>query len=212
MNFFKKYWPYAVAIIALALIAYSFSPQVLEGKVVNQSDIASWRGMANEIITYNQANPDKEPALWTNSMFGGMPATSVSVVFKGDYTDYLYNLLFVGQRPPSYLIISLIGAFLMFLAFGANIYVAFIGAIAVSFCSYNFQLIQVGHNSKMVAIAFMPWVIAALVYAYRKKALLGSLLFALVLSFQIKANHPQITYYLAMIVAGYVIAQLYISF
>lgn len=212
MNFFKKYWPYAVAIIALAVIAYSFSPQVLEGKVVNQSDIASWRGMANEIITYNQANPDKEPALWTNSMFGGMPATSVSVVFKGDYTDYLYNLLFVGQRPPSYLLISLIGAFLMFLAFGANIYVAFIGAIAVSFCSYNFQIIQVGHNSKMVAIAFMPWVIAALVYAYRKKALLGSLLFALVLSFQIKANHPQITYYLAMIVLGYAIAQLYTAF
>ncbi len=212
MNLFKKYWPYAVAIIALMVIAYSFSPQVLEGKVVNQSDIASWRGMANEIITYNEANPDKEPALWTNSMFSGMPATSVSVVFKGDYTDYLYNLLFVGQRPPSYLIISLIGAFLMFLAFGTNIYVAFIGAIAVSFCSYNFQIIQVGHNSKMVAIAFMPWVIAALVYAYRKKALLGSLLFALVLSFQIKANHPQITYYLAMIVLGYVIAQFYTAF
>jgi len=73
------------------------------------------------------------------------------------------------------------------------------------------QLIQVGHNSKMVAIAFMPWVLAAVVYAYRKKALLGALLFAFALSFQIKANHPQITYYLAIIIAGYAIALLYTS-
>ena len=70
------------------------------------------------------------------------------------------------------------------------------------------QIIQVGHNTKMVAIAFMPWVLAALVYAYRRKAFLGAVLFALALSFQIKANHPQITYYLAFIVFGYAIAEL----
>ena len=37
----------------------------------------------------------------------------------------------------------------------------------MAFCSYNFQIIQVGHNTKMQAIAFMPWVLAALVYTYR---------------------------------------------
>jgi len=206
MKNLKQYLPYVIAIVAFAALAYLFTPQVFSGKVVNQSDIASWRGMANEIIQYNEANPDKDPALWTNSMFSGMPATSISVKFKGDFTDYIYNLLFVGVRPPSYLLLSLAGAFLMFLAFGVNIWVSFIGAIAVTFCAYNPQIIQVGHNSKMVAIAFMPWVIAAVTYAYRKKALFGSLLFAFALSFQIKANHPQITYYLAMIILAYVIA------
>jgi hypothetical protein len=211
MNKYKQYLPHTIAILAFALMAYLFTPQVFQGKVVNQSDIASWRGMANEIIQYNEANPDKDPTLWTNSMFSGMPATTISVKYKGDYTDYLYNLLFVGTRPPSYLLISLIGSFLLFLAFGVNVYLSFIGAIAITFCSYNPQIIQVGHNSKMVAIAFMPWVLAAVVYAYRKKPLMGALLFAFALSFQIKANHPQITYYLAMIIVGYGLTELYLA-
>ncbi|MFA5848661.1 MAG: YfhO family protein [Bacteroidales bacterium] len=211
MNSYKQYLPHALAIMAFAILAYMFTPQVFQGKVVNQSDIASWRGMANEIIQYNEANPDKDPTLWTNSMFSGMPATSISVKYEGDYTDNLYNLLFVGQRPPSYLLISLIGSFLLFLAFGVNIYLSVVGALAITFCAYNPQIIQVGHNSKMVAIAFMPWVLAAVVYAYKKKPLLGALLFALALSFQIKANHPQITYYLAIIILGYGFALLYSS-
>ena len=207
----KKFLPYIIAILSFIVIAYMFTPQVFSGKVVNQSDIASWRGMANEIITYNEANPDKDPALWTNSMFSGMPATTISVVYDGDFTDYLYKALFVGQRPPSYLLISLIGSFLLFLAFGVNVWLSMAGAIAITFCSYNMQLIQLGHNSKMVAIAFMPWVLAAVVYAYRKKALHGALLFAFALSFQIKANHPQITYYLAIIIIGYGLALLVVS-
>ncbi|MBR4882981.1 MAG: hypothetical protein IKU18_03795, partial [Bacteroidales bacterium] len=174
---------------------------------MNQSDISSWEGMANEIVTFNKANHG-ERTLWTNSMFGGMPATSISVIYEGDFTQWLYDLFFTGARPASYLLISLVGGFLLMLAFGCNVYLAFLGAIAISFCSYNMQIIQVGHNSKMVAIAFMPWVLGAVVYAYRKCAFWGAVLFAFALSFQIKANHPQITYYLAIIILGYGIWQL----
>ena len=203
----KKVLPYAVIVAGFVVIAYAYAPQVLQGKVVNQSDISSWKGMSHEILEWNEEHPD-DPALWTGSMFGGMPATQISVDYRGDATDPFYNLLFWGQRPPSYLIISLLGGFLLFLAFGVNPWLSAVGAIAVTFCSYNMQIIQVGHNTKMVAIAFMPWVLAALVYAYRRKALLGAVFFALALSFQIKANHPQITYYLAFIVFGYAIAEL----
>ncbi len=211
MEALKKYWPYVVIIALFYVVAYLFTPQVLSNKVVNQSDIAAWRGMANEIIEYNEANPGKDPTLWTNSMFGGMPATAISVIYQGDYTDYFYKLIhkLSGTRPPSYLLISLVGAFLLFLAFGVNVWLSAIGAFAITFCSYNMQIIQVGHNSKMVAIAFMPWVLAAITYAYRKNCILGSVLFAFALSFQIKANHPQITYYLAMIVVAFAIAELY---
>ena len=203
----KTALPYVIIVAGFVVIAYAYAPQVLQGKVVNQSDISSWKGMSHEIIEWNEAHPD-DPALWTGSMFGGMPATQISVQYKGDATTPLYDLLFWGQRPPSYLIISLLGGFLLFLAFGANPWLSAVGAIAVTFCSYNMQIMQVGHNTKMVAIAFMPWVLAALVYAYRRKALLGAVFFALALSFQIKANHPQITYYLAFIVFGYAIAEL----
>lgn len=203
----RKALPYVLIVVGFVVIAYAYAPQVLQGKVVNQADISSWKGMSHEIVEWNEGHPD-DPALWTGSMFGGMPATQISVPYKGDATTPLYDLLFWGERPPSYLIISLLGGFLLFLAFGVNPWLSTIGAIAVTFCSYNMQIIQVGHNTKMVAIAFMPWVLAALVYAYRRKALLGAVFFALALSFQIKANHPQITYYLAFIVFGYAIAEL----
>ncbi|MCL1973858.1 MAG: hypothetical protein FWG54_03470, partial [Bacteroidetes bacterium] len=161
MKNLKKWIPYICALLLFVALAYAYTPDVLKGKMVNQSDVASWQGMSKEIVSYNQAHPDEDPTLWTNSMFAGMPAFTISVIYKGDITKYLYYLLFWGKRPPSYLIISLIGGFLLFLAFGVNPWLSIVGAIAITFCSYNFQIIQVGHNTKMLAIAFMPWVLAA---------------------------------------------------
>lgn len=204
---FKKILPYAGIILAFLCISYAYTPQVLKGKVVNQSDISSWQGMAHEILEHNEQNPN-DKALWTNSMFGGMPATSISVIYDGDYTQPIYKALFWGERPASYFFLCMVGGFLLMLSFGCNVWLAALGGIAMAFCSYNMQIMQVGHNSKMVAIAFMPWVLAAVVFAYRKCAFWGGVLFAFALSFEIKANHPQITYYLAMIIFGYAIWQL----
>ena len=218
----KKYWKnIVIALGAVALflaLSYGFVPQVLDGKIVNQSDISGFVGMSHEMSEWNAAHPDN-PTYWTDSMFGGMPTTAISTQNKGDYTEWLYKLLMVGKRPATYLFIALLGAFLLFLALGVNWTVAIGGAIAVAFCSYNFQIIQVGHNTKMQAIAFMPWVLAALVYTYRSchserseesfwKTLLGATLFGLALSLQIKANHQQITYYLAIMVLLYALVEL----
>ena len=196
-------------VVALFLaLSYGFVPQVLDGKIVNQSDISGYVGMSHEMNEWNKAHPDN-PTYWTDSMFGGMPTTTISTQNSGDYTQWIYDTLLTGKRPATYLFIALLGAFLLFLAMGVSIPVAVGGAIAVAFCSYNFQIIQVGHNTKMQAIAFMPWVLAALVYTYRsKKPLIGSVLFGLALSMQIKANHQQITYYLAIMVLLYGISEL----
>lgn len=207
MKRFAKIYPYLIVLFGFILISYGYNPELLKGKIVNQSDISSWEGMAHEIIEHNEAHPD-DKTLWTNSMFGGMPATSISAEHPGDFTEPVYDFLFIGARPASYFLISLVGGLLLFLAFGVNIWLAAIGAIAITFCSYNMQIIQVGHNAKMAAIAFMPWVLGAFVYAYRRNALWGAILFGFALSFQIKTNHPQITYYLAFIVLGYAIAEL----
>lgn len=222
----KKVLVYAGIILLFAVIAYGFVPQVFEGKVVNQSDIASWRGMANEAIQHNDAHPEDRTA-WTNSMFGGMPTTAMIDQFEGDWTKKMYYYLLKGVHPANYLFVTLIGAFLLMLAMGVNGIVAVAGAIAVAFCSYNMQIIQVGHNTKMQAIAYFPWVLAGVIFTYKAalkavsetkgkgtwkkwlpKTVLGSVLFAFALSFQIKANHVQITYYLAIVIFVYAIALL----
>ena len=210
---------YAGIILLLAGIAYGFVPQVLEGKIVNQSDISGWQGMAQEAVAHNKANPD-DPTAWTGSMFGGMPTTAFAYVFEGDWTKPLYDLLMSGKRPGSYFFITLLGAFLLMLSMGIGKTLAVAGAIAVAFCAYNAQIIQVGHNTKMQAIAFFPWVLAGVIFTYKAalgkgglkawlpKTALGAVLFALALSMQIKANHVQITYYLAIVIFVYAIALL----
>ena len=196
------------AVLFFLVLSYAFVPQVLDGKIVNQSDISGYMGMSHEMSEWNAAHPD-DPTYWTDSMFGGMPTTAISTQNGGDATQGIYNLLLTGKRPATYLFIALLGAFLLMLSLGISWPLAIGGAIAVAFCSYNFQIIQVGHNTKMQAIAFFPWVLAALVYTYRSiesksrwlaKVLLGAVLFSLALSLQIKANHQQITYYLAILV------------
>ena len=219
----KKIGIYAGILLLFIALAYSYTPQVLDGKIVNQSDIASWKGMANEAMTYNAANPDDQTA-WTNSMFGGMPTTATIDSFDGDWTDKIYDFLLTGRRPASYLLLALIGGFLLMLSLGTSKVIAVAGAIAISFCSYNMQIIQVGHNTKMQAIAYFPWVLAGVIFTYRAalksfaeakgmknwlpQTVLGSTLFAFALSMQIKANHLQITYYLAIVIFIYAIGLL----
>ena len=241
----KKILLYAGIIVGLLVLAYAYVPQVLSGKIVNQSDISGWQGMSHEMMEWNAAHPD-DPTAWTESMFGGMPTATIHASTQGDWTQKIYDFLLVGRRPATYLFLSLLGAWLLMLALGIHPLVAVGGAIAVTFCSYNLQIIQVGHNTKMQALAFLPWVLAALIFTYQRAlagcgcapakpfsragsgvseaqpdseagaaaapaarwlpgTILGAALFGLALSFQVKANHPQITYYLAILILIYVV-------
>ena len=211
----KKILPYALVVLFFLVAAYGFVPQVLEGKMVNQSDISGYVGMSHEMNEWNKAHPD-DPTSWTDSMFGGMPTTTISAPRKGDWTQAIYDLLLTGKRPATYLFIALLGGFLLLLSLGVDTLLAAGGAVAIAFCSYNFQIIQVGHNTKMQAIAFLPWALAAFVFTYRRAfkegknwkdwlpgTVLGAVLFAFAVSFQVKANHQQITYYLALMLVIY---------
>ncbi len=251
----KKIGIYAGIVLLFLVLAYGFVPEVLSGKIVNQSDITGYKSMSQEAVTWNSAHPD-DRTHWTDSMFGGMPTTSFMPSSDGDWTQPLYNLLLKGKRPANWLFISLLGAFLLMLSLGVDKVLAIGGAVAVTYCSYNFQIIQVGHNTKMQAIAFLPWALAAVIFTYRAalrpwldsalrqarkpkktvarqdplspeaakktaagpaeastlsngwkswlpKTLLGAVLFGFALSFQIKANHQQITYYLAIMIVIY---------
>ena len=186
----KKILLYAGIVVGLLVLAYAYVPQVLTGKIVNQSDISGWQGMSHEMMEWNAAHPDDQTA-WTESMFGGMPTATIHASTKGDWTQKVYDFLLLGRRPATYLFLSLLGAWLLMLALGIHPLIAVGGAIAVTLCSYNLQIIQVGHNTKMQALAFLPWVLAALIYTYnqiKKKSwlpgtVLGAALFGLALSF-----------------------------
>lgn len=204
---YKKLLPYLSALLIFISISYAYFPEVLSGKIVNQSDVSAWRGATNEILKVEKETGEKP--LWTNSMFGGMPSYMISTDFEGNKVKTIYDSLLTGKRPATYVCLSMISFFLLLMAFGVNPWLGIIGAIAFAFSSYNFIIIQVGHNSKMIAIAYMPMVMAAVVYAFKKNRLLGSVFLGLALALEILAKHPQITYYLGICIFIYGLFELY---
>ena len=195
------------ALLLFSVLSYIYCFPLIEGKRVDQSDITSHIGAARESNEYRKTA--NEEALWTNSMFGGMPTTVISMRHKGNYIEYIYDRLFLGTRPASYYILAFVGFYLLMLSIGISPWVSLIGALAFGLCSYNFQIIQAGHNGKMIAIAFMPWVLASIIYSFKKNPWIGATLSGITLTFEIIANHPQITYYLGIIVIFYLAAELY---
>ncbi len=195
---FQKLWPVLAAIAAFLIMTAVYFHPLLEGKRLRQSDITQFRGMSKEIVDY-RAKTGKE-ALWTNSMFSGMPAYQISVQHKGNLMTYVDRILQLDlPRPAGFVFLYFLGFFLLLMAMGVSPWLSLTGAIAFAFSSYFFIIIDAGHNSKAHAIAYMAPVIASMIFAFKKKYLLGGALMALFLALQINANHLQITFYLALL-------------
>ena len=187
--------------------------------MVGAPDYSNYVGVSHEADSWNKEHPDDKTA-WTGAVFSGMPTMMITGNVQKDWTRPVFNFLTHKEnRPASTLILSLIGAFLLMLSLGVSPLLSVGGAVAITFCSYNLQIIQVGHNTKMLALAFMPWVLAGLIFTYKKAldenastlrkwlpaTLLGAVLFGFAVAFQIKANHIQITWYLALVIFIYMI-------
>ena len=204
--FLKKSLPHVAAILFFLGLSYVlFSPQ-LQGMQLQQSDNQQFQGMSKELNDYRDRTG--EEALWTNSMFGGMPSYLISTVYKTNYIRYVDGFLQLGHsRPASFLFIMLLGSYILMLALGMNPWLGVIGSLALSLSSYYFIIIAVGHNSKMIAIAYLVPLIGSIILAYRKKLWLGVALAGLFLGLELYAGHPQITYYGAFIIFFFILAE-----
>ncbi len=197
----------ALAIIAFAVITLVYFTPVLQGKRIKQHDIEMHKGMAQEMTEYR--NTTGEETLWTNSAFGGMPTWNITVKPKGNLTNPFYRCLTLGfPHPIGSVFICMLAFFVLLLILDCGFWISFIGAIAYGFTSYLFIVIGAGHNAKAMAMAYMPAVIAGVLLTYKGKYLWGWLLTAFALAFEVRANHLQITYYLAIIIAILIIAEL----
>ncbi len=204
---FKQVLPYLAAIaIFVAITLVYFSP-LLEGKKLKQGDIIQFKGMSKEISDFRDATG--EEALWTNSMFGGMPAYQISVQYKGNVLRYLDRImqLYLPQ-PAGMVFLYMIGFFILLLVMKVDKWLAIAGAIAFAFSSYLFIIFEAGHNSKAHAIGYMAPVLAGIILTYRGRYLTGGIMAAIALSLELLTNHLQITYYLMMIAGVYVITEL----
>ncbi|MEL6655070.1 MAG: YfhO family protein [Bacteroidota bacterium] len=195
----------AISIFIIAACFY-FSPQ-FSGKVVTQSDIIGYRGMSQELRAYKEKTG--EEALWTNSMFSGMPSYQINTVSSGNLIKKLENVIRAFIKPPAgQFIAAMISFYLLMVLLGVNPWLSVAGAIAFGFATNNLILYEAGHETKLKTISYLPLVASGMLLAFRKRYLLGGILFGLGLGLDLAANHVQMTYYFFMTVIIWGVAEL----
>ena len=199
MKINKKIIPHLVSIVIFIAISASFLSPVLKGKILSAHDIDTWKGMSKEVRDHRSETG--EEALWTKRMFSGMPAYQISTRSNGNLIQYVDKIFRLGlPRPMDMLFLYLIGFYILLCSLKIDYRLSLVGAIAFAFSSYFIIIIQAGHMTKAHAIAYLPPIIASVLYTYReKKWMLGIVFTSLFVALQLYSNHYQITYYTIII-------------
>lgn len=197
MNF-KRLVPYILAVLIIVIISFIYFFPVLEGKILEQSDITHHKGMSQELIDYREATGHE--ALWTNRMFSGMPGYMISTKYKGNVVNIIQSTINIIKRPVVFLFLYMLGFFILLRLLKIKHWLSLVGAIAFGFSSYFLIIINAGHNTKAYALGYMPLVVGGILYAFNEKRIIGAIIFTIALSLQIFVNHLQITYYTFLIV------------
>lgn len=197
---FKKAAPHIYAILAFLIISIIYCHPALMGKVVEQHDTLGWRGMAQQSFEFKEKYGYFP--LWTNSMFGGMPAFAIAFEGTAIQTIYLQGLLTLWMPVPiGFFFLACLSFYFLCMVFRLKPLVAVMAAIAFAWSTYDPVIIAVGHNTKMWAIAYMPAVIGSLLLIYQGRYLLGAALLALFFGLETSTQHIQMVYYTAIIMA-----------
>ncbi len=200
-SFFSKHWMHFAVIALFFVIARMYFAPQFDDYGLKQHDIEQFKGMSNEIV-HHREETGQEP-LWTNSMFGGMPATQISILYGGNiFKTIETGFLTTFPSPVGIFLLHLICFYIFALFMRLKPLIGFIGAIAFAFASYEIVILQAGHNSKAMAVAFLPAVLGAFIYAFQRNWKWGAILSSVFMGFELSQNHYQVTYYMIILLVG----------
>lgn len=195
---FKKYLPYIAVLVVFVTLTLTYFSPITDGYELRQADVINYKGMAKEIHDFRRMYGE-EP-LWTNSMFGGMPAYQIDVQNDTNLLVKIDRILQLGfPGVIGYFFLLFIGFYVLMLCMKVDPWLGLIGAAAYAFSSYFIIIVEAGHNTKVHALAYAPAVLGSFLLLLRGRMWLGASLFTLFLGLQLMSNHVQITYYLFMV-------------
>ena len=209
MTALKKYLPDVLVVIIFAVISFAyFFPADLDGRILYRHDSSAGRGAGQETAEYHERTG--KVSRWSNATFSGMPTyqtapsyQSVSVLNQAVKAYHLWL-----PENVWYVFAYLLGFYILLRAFDFRQTLAALGSIVWAFSSYFFIIIAAGHIWKVMALAYLPPMIAGIVLAYRGKYLWGFIVTAIFAAFEVDANHVQMTYYYLFIILFMIIAYL----
>ncbi len=192
---YKKILPYLGVLIFFVTISLGYFYPQMQGKQLATHDQKQWKGGAKEINDF--IDETSVVPLWSNSMFGGMPAYYVSIRYPNNLVaKYIRPLTTLGlERPALYIVWSLISFFILMCVLKVEIPIGVLGSVGYAFTSYNFVVLGAGHFAKVMALGYLPGILAGAILIRQKKYVLGLAVSALFMSFEMVSNHPQMTYY-----------------
>ena len=201
----QKKWlpllPHLIAVVVFLLIAIVYCKPAFEHKVLQQADVTQWKAMAQNSYEYKEKH--NVFPLWTQGMFGGMPAYQIALeanvfTLQGIAHDLLTLWL---PKLPAFFFLACICFYFLSQVLRVNPWIGIIGALTFAYATYNPTALVAGHDTKMTALAYLPAFIGSILLIYEKKYLTGLALTALFTMLFVGANHPQIIYYGMIIVA-----------
>ena len=209
MKTLKRFLPDLLAVLLFAVIAFAyFFPADTEGRILYRHDSSAGRGSGQELTEYYQRTGER--TRWTNSLFSGMPTYQMAPSYDSQQVLNQVGKFYHLWLPENvwYVFAYLLGFYILLRAFDFRRELAVLGSIIWAFSSYFFIIIAAGHIWKVIALAYLPPMIAGIVLSYRGKYLWGFVVTALFTALEIQANHIQMTYYYMFIIFFMVIAYL----
>lgn len=205
---FNKIIPHLVALgVFFVVLFVAFGP-AFSGEAIQQGDKLSHLALTGEMQEYGEEVGGR--VLWTNKLFGGMPTYQISAIKDGNLVDVVREVFtgFVLPYPADIFLAAMLCMYLALLLMGVNPWISIAGAVAYGLLSNNFILFETGHNTKIKVYSYLPMVVAGIVLAWRKRYLLGAVIFALGMALVLLSNHVQMLYYFGLTVPVFGLAMI----
>lgn len=206
-KYIKNIYPHFLCFAFISVLSLTYFYPVLNNKSIDQSDISQFRGMAKKVIDHRKTY-NEEP-YWLDNAFLGMPSYQVSVKYPFDFLGYVDQTIRFLPRPADYLFLYMFSFYILIIFLNYNWRYALFGSIAFGFSTYMIIILGVGHNTKALALGYLPLVVLGTMLIFNKKYLEGFLIKSLALGLQIHANHYQMTYYTIILIGIMFLVYLY---
>jgi len=189
----KTYLNHFICVAILGIVSVVYFYPIISGKSIQQSDISQFLGMSKQIVDHREEF-NEEP-FWLDNAFLGMPSFQVSAKYPFDILYYIDQGIRFLPRPADYLFLYLISFYFLIISLRINYKYALFGALAFGFSTYLIIILGVGHNTKALALGYLPLVLSGFLITLRGDYLKGFIISSLFLGLQVHANHYQMTYY-----------------
>jgi hypothetical protein len=198
----KKALPHLIAIVVFLVISIVYNKSALEGKSLRQADVQGYTGMAKQSNDYREKYGHWP--LWSESMFGGMPGYNIAIesthILTVGWANWIFYLGKTPWKPISFFFSACVCFYILTQVFGLSLLISILGSIAYAFATFNPILISVGHDTELIAIGYMPAVIAGVLLILRGRYLPGTAVLALFFNLEVSIQHLQIVYYTGLII------------